>query len=31
MVKVVVGAKLVVENESRPAYMGDVVFLYQFK
>lgn len=31
MVKVVVGAKLVVENESRPAYTGDVVFLYQFK
>lgn len=31
MVKVIVGARLVVENESRPAYTGDVVFLYQFK
>ncbi|MCJ8154178.1 MaoC family dehydratase [Chryseobacterium sp. SSA4.19] len=31
MVKVIVGATLVVENESRPAYTGDVVFLYQFK
>ncbi|SHF16792.1 MaoC family dehydratase [Chryseobacterium takakiae] len=31
MVKVVVGAKLVIKNELKPAYTGDVVFLYRFK
>ncbi|SMP25910.1 MaoC family dehydratase [Chryseobacterium profundimaris] len=30
-VKVIVGAKLVIKNELKPAYTGDVVFLYQFK
>lgn len=31
MVKVVVGARLVIKDESKPAYTGNVVFLYQFK
>lgn len=30
-VKVIVGAKLLIKNELKPAYTGDVVFLYQFK
>ncbi|MGD1320704.1 MaoC family dehydratase [Chryseobacterium sp. 2R14A] len=30
-VKVVVGAKLIVRGELRPAYTGNVVFLYHFK
>lgn len=31
MVKVIVGAKLVIKDELRPAYTGNVVFLYQFR
>lgn len=31
MVKVIVGAKLVIKDEFRPAYTGNVVFLYQFR
>ena len=31
MVRVIVGAKLVIKGELRPAYTGNVVFLYQFK
>ncbi|MPT31793.1 MAG: MaoC family dehydratase [Chryseobacterium sp.] len=30
-VKVIVGAKLMIKGESKPAYTGDVVFLYHFK
>ena len=31
MIKVIVGAKLLIKDELKPAYTGDVVFLYQFK
>ncbi|MGU3377645.1 MaoC family dehydratase [Chryseobacterium sp. M5A1_1a] len=31
MVKVIVGARLAVKDAVRPAYTGNVVFLYQFK
>jgi acyl dehydratase len=29
-VKVVVGAKLIIKDQAKPAYTGDVVFLYHF-
>ncbi|WP_228442247.1 MaoC/PaaZ C-terminal domain-containing protein [Chryseobacterium nematophagum] len=29
-VKVVVGAKLIIKDQEKPAYTGDVVFLYHF-
>lgn len=31
MVRVIVGARLVIKDELRPAYTGNVVFLYQFR
>lgn len=31
VVRVIVGAKLVIKDELRPAYTGNVVFLYQFR
>ncbi|ASK32318.1 acyl dehydratase [Chryseobacterium sp. T16E-39] len=30
IVKVVVGAKLIIKNQIKPAYAGDVLFLYHF-
>ena len=30
-VKVIIEAKLLIEGESKPAYTGDVIFLYHFK